>query len=123
MMKNETNLEFSRRNLATIPTFNIKQFFKILDSKKREKLSLTDFKNLMIFLEIGNSFIRYFSPLFNLYDTDRDGFLCFKNLVQMISPRDEKYWQMLTTRKKVKVSTRNLELVKKKIFFFFENLF
>lgn len=98
MMKNEMNLELSRRSLASSPTFNLKQFFETLDRKKIGKITLTEFKNLMKDLSIGKSYIRYFSSLFKLYDTDKDYFLCFKNLVQMVSPRDGKYWKMLTSR-------------------------
>lgn len=106
MMKMEMGLETSRRELATIGTFCIRQFFDILDQRQREKLSLNDFRVLMDFLEIDGSLANYFTPLFTLYDSDKDSMITFKNLIQMISPRDMGYWRMLTSKKSVQISRK-----------------
>lgn len=110
MMKMEMGLETSRRELATIGSFCVRQFFDILDQRQREKLSLSDFTALMDFLDIKDSLKHYFGHLFTLYDSDKDSMITFKNLIQMISPRDMGYWRMLTSKKNVqKVKNARLQ--------------
>ena len=111
------NLEISRRELAVMPNFCIREFFKGIDSKNRGSLSLTDFKNLMNYLEIGNTYVRHFSTLFKLYDTDNDSYLNFKNFVQMVSPRDEKFFKLMTENKRISSKSKVIIDLNKVIFF------
>ena len=91
----EKTLEESRRRLASYHNFNAQEVFQMIDKQGKGRFTFEEFRSFLNEIGVSYADTRCIVDLYSSFDSHENCLLGFEDLVEMISPYDQSYLNML----------------------------